>query len=127
MLLVWLAQRALRAYQRRVLQKRPPAVGSGHVRLVGVVSTRCVACTAQKNVLAQLRERYPPSVLAMTVIDAELDPDAARAWAIVTVPSTLVLSAEGIPVHANNRFAPLGELVRQIESQLSLAPPTRLQ
>lgn len=117
-LIIWLANRWLRIYQRRRLQAGAHLSAHGQASLIVVVSSRCAICPAQKIVVAQLRERYPPSLLRVVTIDAELQPAQARELSVMTVPTTLVLGPDGTMAHINNGFTPLDILVEQIDNLL---------
>lgn len=114
-LLIWLAHRLVRIYQRHGLQPATPFSGSGQVNLILVVSSRCAVCPAQKRVVAQLGEKYPPSQLRVITIDAETQVEQARQLSVMTVPSTLLQAPDGTMVHINNGYIALAPLARQIE------------
>jgi len=115
-LIIWLANRWFRIYQRRGLQVRIHLAAHGQASLIVVVSSRCAICPAQKSIVAQLRERYPPSLLRVVTIDVEMQPSQARALSVLTVPTTLVLGQDGAMAHINNGFTKLDTLAKQIEN-----------
>ena len=117
---IWLANRWFRIYQRRGLQARIHLAAHGQASLIVVVSSRCAICPAQKSVVAQLRKRYPPSLLRVITIDAELQPAQARELSVMTVPTTLVLGSDGTMAYINNGFTQLDILATQIDH---LLPP----
>lgn len=117
-LIIWLANRWLRIYQRRRLQAGAHLAAHGQASLIVVVSSRCAICPMQKIIVAQLRERYPPSLLWVVTIDAELQPAQARELSVMTVPTTLVLGPDGTIAHINNGFAKFDTLAKQIDNVL---------
>lgn len=119
-LITWLANRWFRIYQHRGLQARIHLAAHGQASLIVVVSSRCAICPAQKSVVAQLRERYPPSLLHVVTIDAEMQPAQARELSVMTVPTTLVLGPDGTMAHINNGFTQLDTMAKQIDA---LLPP----
>lgn len=117
LLIVWLASRWLRKRQSR-LQGRIKLAAPAKANLIVVVSARCAICPAQKNVVAELRKRYPAALLQVMVVDAENQPEELRSLAVMTVPSTLVLGPDGVVAHVNNGFTRLEVLARQIDNLL---------
>lgn len=127
-LIIWLANRWFRIYQRRGLQARIHHAAHGQAGLIVVVSSRCAICPAQKIVVAQLGERYPPSLLQVVTIDAELQPTQARELSVMTVPTTLVLGPDGTMAYINNGFTQLDILATQIDTLLpSIACPHSIE
>lgn len=116
--IIWLANRWFHIYQRRRLQAGAHLAAHGQASLIVVVSSRCAICPAQKIVVAQLRERYPPSLLRVVSIDAELQPEQARELSVMTVPTTLVLDPDGTMAHINNGLAKFDTLAEQIDNLL---------
>lgn len=119
-LIIWLANRWFGIYRHRGLRARTHLAAHGQASLIVVVSSRCAICPAQKNIVAQLRERYPPSLLRVVTIDAEMQPAQARELSVMTLPTTLVLGPDGTMAHINNGFTQLDTLAKQIDT---LLPP----
>lgn len=119
-LIILLANRWFRIYRHRGLKARTHLAADGQASLIVVVSSRCAICPAQKSVAAQLRERYPPSLLRVVTIDAERQPAQARELSVMTVPTTLVLGPDGAIVHINNGFTKFDVLAKQVDD---LFPP----
>lgn len=116
-LVILLALGLLRTLQRRGLRMSAPLLKRGQVSLILVVSSQCPVCPAQKQVIAQLCERYPQ--LRVLTIDAQTQPEQARALSVMTVPSTLLQAPDGVMAHINNGFVALGPLTRQVEQLMS--------
>ena len=119
-LIIWLINRGFRIYQHRGFRASAHLATDGQATLIVVVSSRCAICPAQKSVAAQLRERYPPSLLRVVTIDAERQPAQARELSVMTVPTTLVLGPDGAIVHINNGFTKFDVLAKQVDD---LFPP----
>lgn len=117
-LLVWLMSRWLRFRQTSRLRARAHFYAHGQATLIVVVSSRCSICPAQKSVVLKLRERYPASLLRVATIDAELEPAQAREFAVMTVPTTLILDPDGTTAHINSGFTQFDVLARQIDNLL---------
>lgn len=74
----------------------------------------CVPCrTAQKPALEQLLHRYPGRV-DVRHVDATVYPDLAERFGILTVPSTVVVGADGQIVAVNYGLARADRLARQL-------------
>jgi len=114
MLLIFLLlgglHRLMRIYQ---LRRSTPLPNNGEPRLIVVVSAGCPICPAQKNVVAQLRQRYPS--LHVETLDAEAQRDRVRELSVMTVPTTLLQAPDGALVNINNGFIALEPLSRQID------------
>jgi thioredoxin-like negative regulator of GroEL len=77
-------------------------------------STTCAIChTAQRPALDSLRARSsnPPSILEIDVAD---DPDVARRYRVMSLPTTIVLSADGQVAAINVGFASEQRLAAQL-------------
>jgi thiol-disulfide isomerase/thioredoxin len=112
----WLAHQWFHIYQRRRLQAITPLSTNGPASLIVVVSSHCAICPAQKKVVAQLGERYPPSLLHVITIDAETQAKKARELSVMTVPTTFLQAPDGTIVHINNGFVALAHLASQVDS-----------
>lgn len=110
-----LARQLAGIYQRTKLQTATRLACNGQVSLIVVVSSHCAICPAQKKIVAQACEQYPPSLLRAVTIDAETQPEQARKLAVMTVPSTLLQAADGSIVQVNNGFIALAPLTKQIK------------
>jgi hypothetical protein len=117
--IIWLANRWLRIYQTRGLRGGAHLATHGQASLIVVVSSRCAICPIQKKVVAKLRGRYPPSLLRVVTIDAEIQPAQARKLAVMTIPTTLVQRADGTMAHINNGFTQFDVLAKQIDNLLA--------
>lgn len=88
--------------------------------LIAVVSANCAVCPAQKRVLERLRTCYPASTLRIETIDLESEPQRVHALRIMTVPTTLLIAADGTLCHINHGLASLEKIKSQIKESFSL-------
>ena len=76
----------------------------------------CSTCKAvQRPALAALQARLQGS-LQVIEVDATDRPDLAKAWSVLTVPTTFVLDREGRPCHVNQGVASTDKLASQLQS-----------
>jgi len=123
-LLIALGTLAIRAWStRRVAIVRQsstglwPALGEqpdGRPTLVVFSTPACVACrTAQEPAVQAVRGRFGEA-LRVVHVDIGQRPGAARAFKILTAPSTVVLNADGQVQSVNQGFATADHLVAQL-------------
>jgi thioredoxin-like negative regulator of GroEL len=90
----------------------------GRPTIVAFSTPSCAAChTAQLPALAHLQRRTGEHALRVLQVDAADQPHVARAFGVLTVPSTVVLSAEGGVLAVNNGFATADRLAAQAQTQ----------
>jgi thioredoxin-like negative regulator of GroEL len=88
----------------------------GRKTLVTFSSPSCAAChTAQAPAIRKVEEQIGNATLRVIKVDAASQPDVARAFGVVTVPSTVVLGPAGQVVAVNQGFAPTIKLVEQLQ------------
>lgn len=115
------------ARRRRALASGPltlPTSGNeaGRVHLLAFSTPQCRQCRLlQKPALEEVRAR---SDLAEIVpIDALEQPELAKRYGILTVPSTVVLAADGRATAVNYGYVPAKLLLEQVQAaHLALAP-----
>jgi thioredoxin-like negative regulator of GroEL len=74
-------------------------------------SPGCTACrTHQEPALKQLDD------IRIEKVNAEAEPDLARRYSVYTLPTTVVVAADGRPLHVNYGFAPATVLRRQLSA-----------
>ncbi len=88
--LLTLALRMLAAHQRRRLGA-PPGEGAGP-RLLFFRGPGCAACALQARYLGQLDARLQALVRP---VDVEREPDLARRYGVLTLPTTVLVAADG--------------------------------
>jgi thiol-disulfide isomerase/thioredoxin len=87
----------------------------GRAAVVAFSSPSCAACrTAQVPALRALEAQLGPNAVRIVTVDLADRPEAASAFGVLTVPSTVVLAPSGDVLAANNGFAPADRLVEQV-------------
>jgi len=87
----------------------------GRRTLIAFSTPSCAACHQAQTPAIEVAFRQLDGVRLIRV-DAARQPEAARAFGILTVPSTVVLDAEGEHIVAVNQgFAPSAQLVQQLQ------------
>lgn len=80
----------------------------------------CAPCkTVQRPALQRLHNRLGDG-LQIVEINAADQPDLARAWHVLSVPTTFIIDAEGQPRHVNHGVAGAEKLLQQINQINSL-------
>lgn len=74
----------------------------------------------QKELLAEKRN----SGLRLVTYSVEENPDIAKQWGIRTVPTTIVIGANGNVLHINNGLASKAQLLRQLTNLMTFPEPT---
>ncbi len=88
----------------------------GRRALVSFSTPSCAACqTAQAPAVIAAEAHLGPESVRVIKIDAARQPDVARAFGVLTVPSTIVLAPNGRVVAINQGFASSGRLVEQLQ------------
>lgn len=86
--------RLQRSSQRRLLGRPAPAGRGGTADILYFTGENCTIChVAQRPALRRLREAITD--LQVTEIDVGVDPQAARAYRVMTLPTTVILDARG--------------------------------
>lgn len=110
----------LRLRQRGALARRGRELAAAMPTLIAVVSRNCAVCPAQKRILEQLGACYPASTLRIETIDLEVDPQRVRELQVMTVPTTLLIAANGTICHINNGLAGFEKIKFQIKEYFQL-------
>ena len=89
----------------------------GRRTLIAFSTPSCAAChKAEAPAIDLVRAQLGDDALRVIRVDAARQPRAARAFGILTVPSTVVVEAGGQRIVAVNQgFAPSGRLVQQLQ------------
>jgi thiol-disulfide isomerase/thioredoxin len=129
----WLMVVGVRAYaaarKRGVLAAAPAGdatlglpgdtTGAG-IRILAFSSEECSPChTLQRPALARLLDARQGQV-SVVEIDAPSSPELTRRYAVLTVPTTVVLDASGKAHAVNYGFAPAGKLLSQVDAALGM-------
>jgi hypothetical protein len=108
--------------QRQLQQSAPDwaALGAepdGRRTLIAFSTPSCAAChQAQAPAIDLVRKQLGEDAVRVIRVDAARQPQAARAFGILTVPSTVVVTAGGQQIVAVNQgFAPSTRLVQQLQ------------
>lgn len=113
--------------RRRALASGPltlPTSGgeAGRVHLLAFSTPQCRQCRLlQKPALEEVLARS--DLVKVVPVDALEQPELAKRYGILTVPSTVVLAANGEPTAVNYGYAPARVLLEQVQAAyLTLAP-----
>jgi thioredoxin-like negative regulator of GroEL len=118
LLVVGLMLAAQRSRQRALVGRvvRRDAASAGTPSILFFTGATCHVChTAQKPALATLTAALGSQV-AIHEIDVGRHPDVARAYRVMTLPTTVLLDPEGVVSDINVGFAPAETLRRQLNS-----------
>jgi hypothetical protein len=92
------------------------AAPDGRRTLVTFSTPSCAAChTAQAPAVTAVEAQLGPSTVRVIQVDAARRPEVARAFGVLTVPSTIVLAPTGQVIAVNQGFAPSRRLVEQLQ------------
>lgn len=95
-----IAAERLRAFAARRVALRARAEPADHPYILYFSSPACTACrTHQEPALKQLDD------VRIRKVDAVADPALARQYSVYTLPTTVVVAADGTPLHVNYGFA----------------------
>ena len=87
----------------------------GRRTLVAFSSPSCAAChTAQAPAVSAAAEQVGTDAVRVIRVDVATRPGVARAFGVMTVPSTAVLNAGGRVIAVNQGFAPSRRLIEQL-------------
>lgn len=105
----WILHRAARL---------PQIAGFGSPRkptLLYFTTPNCTPCkTIQRPAIERLKQLLGDRVQIIE-IDAESQPELARQWGVLSVPTTFVLDAQGNPRHVNHGVALVDKLLQEFE------------
>jgi hypothetical protein len=89
----------------------------GRQAVVSFSTPMCAACrTAQAPAIEAMVLAQGPAAPRVVRVDASQDPAVAEAFGIYTVPSTVVLSADGTVQAVNQGFASADRLTQQLRA-----------
>jgi thiol-disulfide isomerase/thioredoxin len=75
----------------------------------------CAPCkTVQRPAIERLKE-LAGDRLQVVEIDAAAQPEIARQWGVLSVPTTFILDARGRPRHVNHGVTPVDKLLKEFE------------
>ena len=105
----------LMTQRRRANVTHPAPAAPGHVRLLYFRSQQCGTCAAQALYLEKLDDAHRALVES---IDAVQQPDVARQYNIMTLPTTIIINRNGDVRHINPGLTNPFKLTRQLEDLL---------
>jgi thiol-disulfide isomerase/thioredoxin len=109
--------RGLKALPGEMLLSALGSLPDGRRTLVAFSTPSCAAChTAQAPAVSQVEGQLGTSNLRIIRVDAASQPEIARAFGVLTVPSTVILDKDGKVAAINHGFAPSGRLVQQLQN-----------
>ncbi len=127
-LAAWLSVALVRAYaaarKRQTLAAAPgdaplPLSDGSDIRILAFSSEDCSPChTLQRPALDRLVGERPGQI-EVVEIDAPTSPELTKRYAVLTVPTTVVLDAAGKAYAVNYGFAPFAKLLDQVDEVLS--------
>jgi thioredoxin-like negative regulator of GroEL len=101
---------------------RPPAWSAlgvepdGRRTLISFSTPSCAAChKAQTPAIQIAQERIGAAAIRVIPVDAAEQPQVAKAFGVMTVPSTVIVAAAGQVVAVNQGFVPSTRLVEQLQ------------
>ena len=111
------------ARRTQLLQTQLPAWDAlgdkpdGRPTLIAFSSPSCATChIAQSPAIDLAHDRLGLDQLRVINVDVAGQPQVARAFGVLTVPSTVVIGAHGTQIVAvNHGFAPSGRLLEQLQ------------
>ena len=87
----------------------------GKPTLLYFTTPTCIPCkTVQRPAIERLKQ-LAGDRLQVIEINAESQPDLARQWGVLSVPTTFVLDAQGHPRHVNHGVTPVDKLLHEFE------------
>jgi hypothetical protein len=113
---VWSARRSSAVQERGPAWDTLGAEPDGRRTLIAFSTPSCAACHAAQAPAIQLAtQELGDTGVRVIPVDAARRPEVARAFGILTVPSTVVIGAAGKQIVAINQgFAPSGRLLEQL-------------
>jgi thioredoxin-like negative regulator of GroEL len=99
----------------RSANRRTPMSRTHTPAILYFTTPDCVPCkTIQRPALQKVKETVGDRVDVVEV-DAYEKPDLARQWGVLSVPTTFILDANGVPRHVNHGATPAARLLKQME------------
>jgi thiol-disulfide isomerase/thioredoxin len=127
MALAWLlipAWARLRA-ERRVNHLREPGLTAGEPTVLFFTGEYCSVCRHRQKPALERLSTSRPGGLRVVELDAAREGDLVRRFGVLSLPSTVVLAADGTVGAINYGFAPEQQLAAQLASTTGEDPPGR--
>ena len=95
--------------------KRFSAYQSGHPAIVYFTTPTCAPCkTIQRPAIEKLKKSLGEK-LQVFEVDASSNPQLAKDWGVLSVPTTFVIDPDGKPRYVNHGVASAEKLFQQLE------------
>lgn len=119
---LWLSWQGIKIGLRRSIQVAPDMLSdSQRPTLVYFRSDACAPCRWQQSpILDSLRQNMGERV-SFREFDAVADPDMARRFRVLTVPTTVIIAPNGEVVAVNHGVTQAGKLERQLANAATKA------
>ncbi len=91
---------------------------SSNPKVVYFTTPDCAPCrTVQRPAIQRLKQTLGEQ-LDVVEINAVEQPDLARQWGVLSVPTTFILDRQGKPLHVNHGVTQTDKLLKQVQSAL---------
>jgi thioredoxin-like negative regulator of GroEL len=91
----------------------------GTPAIVYFTSPDCAPCrTMQRPALLSVQNRLGDAVQVIEINTYE-QPDLAKEWGVLSLPTTFIIDANGKPRHVNHGVTPAGKLIEQVDKFIS--------
>lgn len=107
-------------YNRLMLGRAPkdPLGVPGKPVLLYFTTPTCVPCkTVQRPAIAQIQEKLG-EMLQVVEVDATEQPEMAKRWGVLSVPTTFVIDSRGQARYVNHGVARADKLLKQLNNTL---------
>ena len=112
----WNARRVIELIAQAPLWDALGESPDGRRTLVAFSTPSCAACrTAQAPAIKAVEQQLGAAEIRVIKVDASKQPQVARAFGVLTVPSTVVLEPAGRVVAINQGFVPSRRLIEQLQ------------
>jgi thiol-disulfide isomerase/thioredoxin len=103
----------------RAAHAAPLTQTRGRPALLYFTTPDCAPCrTVQRPAVLRIKQALGEG-LEVVEINAQDQPEMARAWGVLSVPTTFILDRSGKPLHVNHGVTTAEKLMRQLESALA--------
>lgn len=99
---------------QRLNRRTPRQKSDGRPTLLYFRSDSCAVCPTQARFLEQLAGDGENGRFTIQKIDVDTDPDKARQYGIMTLPTTMVLDTAGQVININYGLTPPHKLAKQL-------------
>ena len=90
-------------------------IRSGLPTVVYFTSPDCVTCKAAQRPALRALDNQLDGKVQVIEVDALNQPDLARKWNVLSVPTTFILDRNGTPPQVNHGFASATKLMSQLQ------------